>query len=199
MLDVQRMLKGLAKAGSRGDTEYSVRPYAVSTKTFAAFAYLAEQLGYRYAGHTPGTGATNNPYFSFRRLSDARERARATVADYPDLLHGGPLPGMKPGGGLRPLPSVKAEVDLLHSQMVLDACSRYHARVLGNLIVLLVAAAVFLAFTGYTSDRVLVVGCIWGALLALYLIGLPITRSRRKKHRTRLATAGKDWPPRRPR
>ncbi|MEV0529872.1 hypothetical protein AB0I66_41305 [Streptomyces sp. NPDC050439] len=198
-MDVQRMLKGLLKAGSRGDIEYSVRPYALSTKSFAAFAYVAEQLGYRYAGHAPGTGATNHPYFSFRRRCDARKRAQATVLDHPDLLHGGALPGMKPGGGLRPLPWAQAEVDLLHSRMILDACSRYNARVLGNLIALLILAAVFLGFSGYTSDRVRVVGCLWGALFVLYLIGLPLTRSRRKKHGAKLAAAGVDWPPQHPR
>lgn len=196
-MDVKRMLNGLLEAGSQGRAEYSVRPYTSSTKTFAAFAYVAEQFGYRYVGHTPGTGATNNPYYSFQRMPDAHERAAATVANHPDVLHGGALPGMRPGGGLRPLPSVQQEVELLHSQMILDACGRYNGRVLGNLILVLVAAAVFLGFMGYTVDRVLVVGGIWCALFAIYLIGLGVTRRKRAKHLARLAQAGVEWPPRR--
>ncbi|MFH8490956.1 hypothetical protein [Streptomyces longisporoflavus] len=194
-MDVQRMLNGLMKAGSQGESAYTVRPHFVSTKTFAAFAYVAAQVGYRYVGHAPGTGATNNPFFSFQRTPDARERAMAAVAAHPGMLLGGPLPGMRPGGGLRPLPEAQPEVDLLYSQMILDACSRYSRRVLGNLLILLIVGAVFLAFRGYTLDSVLLVGGAWLALFALYVIGLAVTRRRQATHRARLNRASAEWPP----
>lgn len=140
MLAAQRMLNGLVAAGSRGESEYCVRPHAIRTKTFAAFA---EQLGYHYVGHTPGTDATNNPYLSL---------------------------------------------------MVLDACGRYNQRVLSNVLLFPVAAAAFLAVMGYTGDRVMAVGAIWGVLFTFDLIGLAITRRRLNKHLARLARAGTVWP-----
>jgi hypothetical protein len=189
------MLTGLTDAASQGKSEYSVRPLAVSTRKFAAFAYVAGQLGYQYAGHTPGTGAGNNPFFSFRRTADADRLTAATTAEYPNMLHGGPLPGMQPGKGLRPLPETEGAVELLRSQMVLDACARYSRRVLGNLLLVLVGMVVFLAFRGFTAEWVLVAGGAWLGLFALYLVGLAVTRRRWATHLERLGRAGVQWPP----
>ncbi|WP_419995866.1 hypothetical protein [Streptomyces boninensis] len=190
------MLNGLMEAGRQGMAEYTVRPYALSRRKFASFAYVADQLGYRYAGHTPGTGATNNPYFTFRRTADAPERAAAAMAEYPGILHGGPLPGMRQGGGLDPLPEVRAEVGLFYSQMVLDGCARYNRRVLPNIVLLLVAAVVILAIAGFPATGTLIAGAIWLVFFALYLLGLTISRRRATTHAARLAEAGVQWPPR---
>jgi hypothetical protein len=193
------MLAGLADAASRGEDEYSVRPVVVSTKKFAAFAYVARQLGYRYAGHTPGTAAANNPSFSFRRMADAGSLTAAVAAAHPHMLHGGPIPGMRQGKGLSPLPEAEREVDVLYSQMVLDACGRYSRRVLGNLLLVLVGMVIFLAFRGFTSEWVLTAGGAWLGLFVLYVIGLAVTRRRRATHMAHLARAGVAWPPPPPR
>lgn len=195
-MDVQRMVSSLMRAGSQGDSEFNVRPHFLTKKRFAAFAYVAEQYGYLYSGITPGTGATNNPYYSFRRAPDAYERASTTAARHPGMGNGGPLPGMRPGQGLRPLPEARAEVDLLHSRMVVDASSRYNVRVLSNILILLVVVIIGLAVQGFPSQGVLIGGGIWLGFLAVYLLGLAITRRRRAAHTGRLARAGITWPAR---
>ncbi|MGW0736722.1 hypothetical protein [Streptomyces sp. NPDC002851] len=194
-MDVRRMLNGLMQAARRGESEYHVRPYLISRKQFAAFAYVADQLGYRFMGHSPGTGATNNPYFMFRRTADSPAKAAATMERYPALLQGGPLPGMRPGGELRPLPSVQAEVDVFYSQMVLDGCRRYNRRVLPNILLLLVVALIVLGIAGFPPQGTLIAGGIWLAFFALYLIGLMVSRRRAAKHSARLAQAsGRTFP-----
>ncbi|WP_328770614.1 hypothetical protein [Streptomyces sp. NBC_00286] len=196
-MDERHLLNELMKAVSEEKNEHSIRPHFPGMKKFAAFAYVAERLGYRYMGHMPGGAALNNPYFLFQRTSDARQRVAATMADYPDLMRGGALPGMRPGHGLSPDPTARPEVDLLYSRMVVDACGRYNPRVLSNVLLLPVVMAIFLAFPGYTVERVLIAGGIWLVFFALYLVGLAVTRHRRTKHLARLTAAGVEWPPRR--
>ncbi|MGX1911919.1 hypothetical protein ACWIID_24095 [Streptomyces phaeochromogenes] len=195
-MDERHLLNELMKAVSEEKSEFSVRPYFPGMKKFAAFAYVAERLGYRYMGHMPGGAALNNPYFLFQRTPDARERAAATMAEQPGPLHGGALPGMRPGYGLSPDPTARPEVDLLYSRMIVDASGRYNPRVLSNVLLLPVVMAIFLAFPGYTVERVLIAGGIWLAFFALYLVGLAVTRYRRAKHLARLAAAGVERPPR---
>ncbi|PWI14425.1 hypothetical protein DI272_09865 [Streptomyces sp. Act143] len=192
-MDEQHLLNGLMKAVGEEQSEYVVRPFFPGMKKFAAFAYVAERFGYRYMGHAPGNAALNNPYFLFQRTPDARERAAATMAGHPG---GRVLPGMRPGRGLTPDASAQPEVDLLYSQMIVDACGRYNPRVLSNILLFPVVAAIFLIFPGYTTGRVVIAGGIWVVLIALYLVGLAVTRYRRAKHAARLSAAGVEWPPR---
>ncbi|WP_328873122.1 hypothetical protein OHT76_25145 [Streptomyces sp. NBC_00287] len=87
----------------------------------------------------------------------------------------------------------QADIALLRSRMIVDACDRYTPRVLSNVLLFPVAAAIFLIFPGYTVERVLVAGGVWGVLI-FYLVGLAITRRRRTKHLARPAAAGVAWP-----
>ncbi|MFI7018822.1 hypothetical protein [Streptomyces sp. NPDC050164] len=195
-MDERHLLNGLMKAVAEEKSEYVVRPFFPGMKKFAAFAYIAERFGYRYMGHAPGNAALNNPYFLFQRASDARERAAATMASRPGLPGKHALPGMRPGRGLTPDAAAQPEVDLLYSRMIIDACSRYNPRVLSNVLLFPVVAAIFLIFPGYTAERVVIAGGIWLALITLYLVGLSVTRYRRAKHLARLSAAGVEWPPR---
>ncbi|MGW0827453.1 hypothetical protein [Streptomyces sp. NPDC002845] len=195
-MDERHLLNGLMKAMAEEKSDYAVRPFFPGMKKFAAFAYVAERLGYRYMGHVPGNAAMNNPYFLFQRTPDARERAMATMADHPGLQRGNALPGMRPGRGLVPDAAARPEVDLLYSRMIVDASARYSPRVLSNVLLFPIVAAIFLIFPGYTAGRVLIAGGIWLALITLYLTGLAVTRYRRAKHLARLAAAGVEWPPR---
>jgi hypothetical protein len=194
-MDERHLLNELRKAVAEEKSEYTVRPFFPGMQKFAAFAYVAERFGYRYMGHAPGNAALGNPYFLFQRTSDARERAAATMADRPGLSGKYVLPGMRPGRGLTPNAAAQPEVDLLHSQMIVDACSRYNPRVLSNVLLFPVVAAIFLIFPGYTTERLVVAGGIWLALITLYLVGLAVTRHRRAKHLARLSAAGVEWPP----
>ncbi|MFE0671910.1 hypothetical protein [Streptomyces sp. NPDC058867] len=195
-MDERHLLNGLMKAVAEEKNEYVVRPFNPGLKKFAAFAYVAKRFGYVYMGHAPGNAALNNPYFLFQRTSDARERAAATMASSAGPSGGYKLPGMRPGRGLTPCAAAAPEVDLLYSQMVIDACGRYNPRVLSNILLFPVVAAIFLIFPGYTAERVLIAGGIWLALITLYLVGLAVTRYRRARHLSRLSAAGVEWPPR---
>ncbi|MBQ1094986.1 hypothetical protein KBY55_02440 [Streptomyces sp. b94] len=186
-MDERHLLYVLAKAVAEEAGEFTVRPRLPRLKRFAAFAYVAEQRGYRYAGHAPGNAALNNPYFLFRRTSDTRAWTAAPDAARSRALAGNSLPGMRPGLGLTPQEAARPEVELLYSRMVVDASGRYTPRVLSNILLLPVVLAIFLLFPGYTVDRVLIAVGVWLAFFALYLVGLGVTLHRRARHLARLS------------
>ncbi|MFC7982673.1 hypothetical protein [Streptomyces sp. NPDC057336] len=195
-MDERHLVHALMKAASEEAHEFTVRPRFPGMKKFAAFAYVAESFGYRYLGHAPGNAALNNPYFLFRRTADARERTAALIGSTPSAPARNVLPGMRPGLGLTPVPEARREVGLLYSQMVVDAGGRYNPRVLSNILILPIVLAIFLIFPGYTVRNVLIAAAVWGAFFVLYLVGLGVTRRRRKKHLACLSAAGVEWPPR---
>ncbi|MFF0514932.1 hypothetical protein [Streptomyces sp. NPDC004250] len=195
-MDERHLLNELMKAVAEEASDFVVRPHFPGLKKFAAFAYVAESFGYRYCGHAPGNAALNNPYFLFRRMPDARERAAALMAADPGTSGRAQLPGMQPGNGFSPVPAVRREVELLYSQMVVDASGRYNPRVLSNILVLPIVIAIFLIFPGYTVENVLIAAGIWFVFFAFYLVGLGVSRQRRAKHLARLSAAGVEWPPR---
>lgn len=195
-MDERHLLNELMKAVTEEAREFTVRPHFPGLKKFAAFAYVAESFGYRYAGHAPGNAALNNPFFLFVRMPDARARATALRAARQQAPGRTPLPGMRPGLGLTPVPEARPQVELLYSQMVVDASGRYNPRVLSNILILPVVMAIFLVFPGYTVRNVIVAVGIWLAFFACYLVGLGVTRRRRRTHLNRLSAAGVEWPPR---
>ncbi|MGW1049408.1 hypothetical protein [Streptomyces sp. NPDC002521] len=194
-MPLRNPLAELRDAVAAGRDQYELRLASPNFHRLAAYAYVAEQFGYRYMGAAPGTSTLNQPLLVFRRAEDLRARAAETLARYPHFAEGGPLPGMVPGKGLHPSGEAKGEVGLLHSRLVVDAARRYSRRVLRNLVSVLVLMAVVLFFPGYTVQHVLVAGGIWLGLFALYLIGLGVSRLRLAKHGARLAAAGIPWPP----
>ncbi|MBU6531900.1 hypothetical protein ACFUIW_24200 [Streptomyces sp. NPDC057245] len=195
-MDERHLLNELMKAVAEEAHEFVVRPHIPGLKKFAAFAYVAECFGYRYMGHAPGGAALNNPYFLFLRTPDARERATALLTLNREASTRKLLPGMQPGRGLTPVKGVRPQVQILHSQMVVDAGGRYNARVLSNILILPTVMAIFLIFPGYTAKSVSIAAGIWGAFFLCYLVGLGVTRRRKAKHLARLSVAGVDWPPR---
>ncbi|MFG2678221.1 hypothetical protein [Streptomyces sp. NPDC048392] len=195
-MDERHLLNELMKAVTEEAREFAVRPHFPGLKKFAAFAFVAERFGYRYVGHAPGNAALNNPFFLFVRMRDARERAAALQAAHREAPVRKLLPGMRPGLGLTPVPEVRPQVEILYSQMVVDASGRYNPRVLSNILILPIVMAIFLIFPGYTVKNVLIAAGIWVAFFAFYLIGLGVTLQRRRKHLTRLSAAGVEWPPR---
>ncbi|MEW1998228.1 hypothetical protein ACFWFH_11210 [Streptomyces coelicoflavus] len=194
---LRSQLAALLRDGTQSLQQHEARNLQRSWRRFAAFAYVAEQYGYRYNGLSPlsPTGSPN-PYFAFRRLPDAPERAAWSAQHYPAAPEGGPLPGMRPGGSrLRPLPEVQQEVDLLHARIVVDYSRTHRRRGLTALLVLLVAMLIPLSQTGFSAQSLLVCGAVWLFFAALWLTGLVIARRRYAKYSRVLRDSGVDWPP----
>jgi len=196
---LQPQLKALMRDGSKGDELHDARNLQKSWRKFAAFAYVAEQYGYRYDGPSPTSPkGSPNPYFAFRRTPDAVERASRTAALFPQALAGGRLPGMRPGGSrLRPLPEAQREVDLLHARIQVDYTSSHRRRGLLQLLVIPMVMLIPLSQTGFSPASVLVCAGIWVFFLALWAVGLFLARGRFTKYARLLQAAAIQWPPNR--
>ncbi|WP_407565567.1 hypothetical protein [Streptomyces sp. 184] len=191
-------LSALLQAGERGAGTYTtINPWN-SWHTFAAFAYLAEQYGYRYAGLSPNHAPSrSHPVFAFERLPDAVARATRTRARYPDAPLGGPLPGLTPGRRPRPLPEARREVELLYARIKVDlygTSSRRRLRMLAVAVPLGVLIA--LAVNGSLDPAPLAaaggIALVWW--LYLWLAAALMRRGRVRYGRV-LAQAGVEWPP----
>ncbi|MGW5562747.1 hypothetical protein ACWEWD_04915 [Streptomyces tendae] len=193
---LQPQLRALLRDGAQGVERHDARNLHRSWRKFAAFAYVAEQYGYRYDGlSTLSPKGSPNPYFAFRRLPDARERAAWSAQHYPAAPEAGPLPGMRPGGSrLRPLPEVQHEVDLLHARIMVDYSRTHRRRGLIALLVLMAAMLIPLSQTGFSAQSLLVCGAVWLFFAALWLTGLALTRHRYRKYSRVLRDSGVDWP-----
>jgi len=195
---LRTQLGALLKAGEQGAETYTtINPWN-SRQTFAAFAYLAEQYGYRYAGLSAKHGTSrSHPVFAFRRLPDAVERATRTRARYPDAPLGGPLPGLAPGRGAEPLPEARQEVELLHARIKVDlygTSRRGRLRMLAVAVPLGVLLA--LAVNGALDPVPLAVagGISVAWWLYLWLASALMQRGQRR-YSTMLEQAGIEWPP----
>ncbi|BET48402.1 MULTISPECIES: hypothetical protein [Streptomyces] len=193
---LKAQLRALLRDSAQSRERYETRNVQWSWRRFAAFAYVAEQYGYRYDGlSTLSPKGSPNPYFAFRRLPDAPERAAWSAQHYPAAPEAGPLPGMRPGGSrLRPLPEVQHEVDLLHARIMVDYSRTHRRRGLIALLVLMAAMLIPLSQTGFSAQSLLVCGAVWLFFAALWLTGLAIARHRYRKYSRVLRDSGVDWP-----
>ncbi|MFS8198540.1 hypothetical protein ACLVWQ_07595 [Streptomyces sp. CWNU-52B] len=194
---LQPQLKALLRDGSQGAQRHDARNLQRSWRRFAAFAYVAEQYGYRYDGLSPlSPKGSPNPYFAFRRAPDAVERATRTAELHPTALGGGPLPGMRPGGRrLRPLPEVRRDVDLLHARIMVDYSRGHRRRGLIALVLLPLVMLIPLSQAGFTATALLVCAAVWLFFAALWALGLYLARRRLVKYGRVLTAAGIDWSP----
>lgn len=198
---LRTQLRPLLKAGEQGAGTYTtINPWN-SRHTFAAFAYLAEQYGYRYAGLSAKHPLSrSHPVFAFHRLPDAAERATRTRTRYPDGPLGGPLPGLAPGRGKPvPLPEARQEVELLHARIKVDLygpSSRRRIQMLAVAVPLGVLLA--LAVNGALRPAPLAVGggITVGWWLYLWLASAILRRQHHRYGRI-LSEAGIVWPPER--
>ncbi|MCL7364974.1 hypothetical protein [Streptomyces ardesiacus] len=165
---------------------------------FAQFAYVAEQFGYRYSGLDPELRDSDTPFFVFRALPDARERAAVTRARFPGALAGGRLPGMRAWPvPVLTLPEARGEVRLLHARIAIDyfgALGRQRLRpwLVGIPVVLLF----FLLVNGELHVRGLTVAAGVAAALFLVLAASRIfVRRRLATHQRLLGRSGVRWPP----
>ncbi|MBZ6174238.1 hypothetical protein KVH24_15565 [Streptomyces olivaceus] len=178
MLEPQ--LTALLRDSSQGRKRHDARNLQWSWRRFAAFAYVAEQYGYRYEGLSPVSPRSSpNPYFTFRRLPDAADRAARTAQQHPTAPQGGRLPGMRHGGNrLRPLPEVRREVDLLRARITVDYARTHGRRGLTALLIMLPAMLIPLSQSGFAPGPLLVCAAVWLFFAALWLTGLRIARRR---------------------
>ncbi|MGV9390425.1 hypothetical protein ACWDQL_15000 [Streptomyces olivaceus] len=193
---LQSQLRALLRDSSQGVERHDARNLQRSWRRFAAFAYVAEQYGYRYDGLSPlsPTGSPN-PYFAFRRLPDAPQRTARSAQRHPAAPENGALPGMRAGGSrLRPLPEVQHEVDLLHARIMVDYSSTHRRGGLTALLVLLMAMLIPLSQTGFSAQSLLVCGAVWLFFVALWLTGLVIARRRHTTYGRVLRDSGFDRP-----
>ncbi|MEU3900177.1 hypothetical protein [Streptomyces sp. NPDC045251] len=194
---LQQQLEALLRDSAQGAERHAARNLQRSWRKFAAFAYVAEQYGYRYEGFSSTSPeGSPNPYFSFRRLPDTPERAAWVAQHCPAAPQGGQLPGMRPGGNrLRPLAEAKRDVELLHARIMVDYSRTHRRRGLTALLVIPLVMLIPLSQTGLTPRALLVCAAIWLLFAAQFATGLYIARRRYSKYGRILQEAGVDWPP----
>ncbi|WP_434599723.1 hypothetical protein [Streptomyces sp. A5-4] len=199
---LQRTLRALLKDAATGAELHTlVNPWA-SRRKFAAFAYIAEQYGYRYTGPAPGISmGRSHPVFAFRRLPDAPERANRTMTHYPNVQQRGPFPGMRTGGdGLTPLPETRREIELLHARIKVDLFGKSSVKRIKRMLVAVpIGILIALAVTGNLAPVPLLVGAGITLFFFLYLwLAATIMRRGHAKYRRMLEEAGITWPLDRP-
>ncbi|MEW1605164.1 hypothetical protein [Streptomyces sp. NPDC093808] len=194
---LQAQLRAVLREGARGAERYDVRHLRRSWREFAAFACVVEQYGYRYDGPSPlSPQGSPHPYFAFRRMTDAAERAARTAALHPDALDGGPLPGMRPGGHrLRPLPEARREAGLLHARIMVDHGRTHRRRGLIALLLVPSALLIPLSQAGFSQGAALVCAAVWLFFAVLRALGLFLARHRCRTYGRMLRDAGITWPP----
>jgi hypothetical protein len=180
------------------DLTYTTAVPWPSLRKFAQFAYIAEQYGYRYAGLDPVLRDSSTPFFVFRRLPDAHERAARTRERFPDAPEGGRLPGMRawPVPKLT-LPEARGEVRLLHAEIAID----YYGSMLRSplrplLIGIPLVCLLAVLLDGELNARGL--GAATGVATALLLLlgaSRLFMRRRRAVHQRKLERSGLRWPP----
>lgn len=165
---------------------------------FAQFAYIAEQYGYLYSGLDPELADSGTPFFVFRPLPDARERAARTRERFPGALDGGRLPGMRAWPvPILTLPKARNEVKLLHARIAIDyygALGRQRMR--PWLIGIPVVFLLFLLVNGELHGTGLrVAASMVAALLIALAVSRAFVRRRRAAYQRLLNRSGVRWPP----
>lgn len=195
----QQHLAALLRDGEQGATLHTLANPWNSRRKFASFAFVAEQYGYAYSGLSPQHSVGRSlPVFAFRRLPDAVERAVRTCDQHPQALHGGALPGMRPGGdGLAPLPESRHRVDLLHACIKVDLFGTSRSsRVKAAAVVVPIGVLIAIALTvGINITGCVVAACICAGWWLYLWLATSIMRRSLMRYTRKLDQAGVRWPP----
>lgn len=166
------------------------------TATVKKLAYLtlvAEQFGFMYGDARQSGGRNNVTRLFLYRDPDpaARQRAAETAARFWQAGSGGDLPGMRPGGKLKPLPDAEPHIELLKARINFDLTGKAaDRRILGGAVGLTAGLALTLV-KDVLIGRALVYALIsYGVLMLVLGAGFLLTRARNKKHAVRLHEAG---------
>ncbi|MFD8235883.1 hypothetical protein ACFV20_28865 [Streptomyces sp. NPDC059696] len=173
----QKMLRLMAS----GEPVELTSPMA-SVKKLARLAFVAQQFGYEYADVRQSNG--RNGALIMLLLPDpspqARARAGQNWAQYPNAADGVSLP-----------PLVPEAFELLKARINFDLTGKNAEKRMGYGALGVSVGCVILAFRfGGQSDDFVAAGVVWLLLMAVFGIGLVVTRKRNAKFSARLRTAG---------
>ncbi|MFE4052272.1 hypothetical protein [Streptomyces sp. YIM B13518] len=153
-----------------------------SVKKLAKLAFVAQQFGYEYADVRQGGG--NNSRLRMLIVPDhspqARTRAAQNRAQYPNAHDGVSLP-----------PFVPDALELLKARINFDLTGKSAEKRMGYGALGVSLGCVVVAFRmGGASSDFVIAAVIWLALMAVFGIGLLVTRKRNAKFAARLQAAG---------
>ncbi len=173
----QKMLRLMAS----GEPVELTSPMA-SVKKLARLAFVAQQFGYEYADVRQSSG--RNGALTMLILPDpsphARARAAQNWAQYPGAADGVSLP-----------PLVPDAFELLKARINFDLTGKNAEKRMGYGAVGVTVGCVVLAFrAGGEPFDFIAAGVVWLLIMAIFGIGLLVTRKRNAKFAARLQAAG---------
>ncbi|MFI6375867.1 hypothetical protein [Streptomyces sp. NPDC050546] len=173
----QKMLRLMAS----GEPVELTSPMA-SVKKLARLAFVAQQFGYEYADVRQSSG--RNGALTMLILPDpsphARGRAAQNWAQYPNAADGVSLP-----------PLVPDAFELLKARINFDLTGKSAEKRMGYAALGLTVGCVILALrSGGDASAFIAAGGIWLLFMAIFGIGLLVTRKRNAKFAARLQAAG---------
>ncbi|GAA2762841.1 hypothetical protein GCM10010103_18820 [Streptomyces paradoxus] len=174
---MQKMLRLMAS----GEPVELTSPMA-SVKKLARLAFVAQQFGYEYADVRQSSG--RNGALTMLLLPDpspqARARAGQNWARYPDAADGVSVP-----------PVVPDAFELLKARINFDLTGKNAEKRMGYGALGVTIGCAILGFRfGGQSDDFVAAGVVWVLLMAVFGIGLVVTRKRNAKFAARLQAAG---------
>ncbi|MFI2635658.1 hypothetical protein ACH5A2_35595 [Streptomyces collinus] len=174
---MQKMLRLMAS----GEPVELTSPMA-SVKKLARLAFVAQQFGYEYADVRQSSG--RNGALTMLLLPDpspqARARAGQNWAQYPDAADGVSVP-----------PVVPDAFELLKARINFDLTGKNAEKRMGYGALGVTIGCAILGFRfGGQSDDFVAAGVVWLLLMAVFGIGLVVTRKRNVKFAARLQAAG---------
>jgi hypothetical protein len=174
---IQKMLRLMAS----GEPVELTSPMA-SVKKLARLAFVAQQFGYEYADVRQSSG--RNGALTMLLVPDpgpqARARAGQNWAQYPNAADGVSLP-----------PLVPDAFELLKARINFDLTGKHAEKRMayGALGATLGCVILGFRFGGESADFI-VAGVVWLLFMAIFGIGLGVTRKRNAKFAARLRAAG---------
>ncbi|MEU0217359.1 hypothetical protein ABZ281_20520 [Streptomyces sp. NPDC006265] len=177
----KRQMKKMLRLMASGEPVELTSPMA-SVKKLARLAFVAQQFGYEYADVRQSSG--RNGALTMLILPDpspqARARAGQNWAQYPDAADGVSLP-----------PLVPDAFELLKARINFDLTGKNAEKRMGYGALGVSVGCVILAFRfGGESTDFVAAGVVWLLLMAIFGIGLVVTRKRNAKFAARLQAAG---------
>ncbi|WP_245694231.1 hypothetical protein [Streptomyces abyssalis] len=122
MSQAGRMLREMAVAPT-----VQVASRTGTATRLARLVLVAEQFGFMYGDTHQSGGRAPKTVLTLHRdpAPEAQRRAADNHARYPQAADGGDLPGMQPGGKLRPLPDAAAHLELLKARINFDLTGKH--------------------------------------------------------------------------